>query len=48
MTTSMSLKFRVQQKWNSLPIDIISSNILSNFKRKLHKHLIKCDVTFFE
>ena len=48
MTTSLLFKFRVHQQWNSLPIDIISSNTLSDFKRKLHKHLIKCDETFFE
>ena len=37
MTISMLFRFRVQQQWNSLSIDITSCNTLSDFKRKLHK-----------
>ena len=44
--TTILFKFRVQKNWSSLPIDIISSNTLSDFKRKLHKHLSECDEIF--
>jgi hypothetical protein len=41
-------KFRAPKLWNALPLDILQSVTLSEFKRKLEKWLLTADLAFFD